>query len=79
MRLSWISESFISAKMREALTAPNYSELSGVAIANPPYEPTSGHSNLPEKGAMIQPTGVPNKPRVRKYLGMETRPGTIRL
>lgn len=30
-------------------------------------------------GATSSPTGVPQKPRHRQYLGLETRPGTIRL
>jgi hypothetical protein len=30
-------------------------------------------------GATYLPSGIPHKPRHRQFLGLETRPGTIRL
>jgi len=44
------------------------------------YEPNSGHDSGTRAGGMTYlSTGVPHKQRHRQYLGMENRPGTIRL
>lgn len=47
---------------------------------NPLYNASSGHdASARNAGLTYLPTGVPQKLRHRKYLGMERRLGTIRL
>lgn len=78
MKLRWIRESFLSAKMRDAIVSSN-PQCRAMVPPDPPYEPTTGHDALPADAAVTQATGVPTKPRHRRFFGMETRPGTIRL
>lgn len=71
--------------IREGLMSNSISGL--MSYANRPFL-HQNYPNLPSAGfdsgsrassSLSQPTGVPRKPRHRRYLGMADRPGTIRL
>lgn len=76
MKIAWINESFLSAKMREAIVSGN-PQCKAAVTPDQPWVATSGHDSTPTQ--LNQPTGVPAKSRHRRYFGMEARPGTIRL
>jgi hypothetical protein len=78
MKLRSINENLMMVKIRDALASSNYFNRPMVQ-QDIPWQPTSGHDNPNTEGAVTQPTGVPGKPRHRRYFGMETRPGAIRL
>lgn len=79
MKLRQISENFIMQKLRDQLQSSGYFNRP-VVQTDQPYMPSSGHdSGSRAQGAVSQPTGVPTKPRHRRYFGMERRLGTIRL
>lgn len=79
MKLRDIAESFMAAKIRDALASNGYFNRP-LAVTDQPFEPTSGHDASSQNADLTsQATGVPRKLRHRRYLGMETRPGTIRL
>ena len=70
MRLKAIDEGFMTQKIREALHGDN--EL-GYTSRLP--QPSSGHDNGSRVTSQTSlPTGVPVKPRHRKYFGMDTKP-----
>ena len=70
MRLRAIDEGFMAQKIRETLRGDN--EL-GFTSRLP--QPSSGHdSGSRVTGSTSMPTGVPIKPRHRKYFGMDTKP-----
>lgn len=81
MKLRDIAENYMSQKMRDAIVnskALNQRVLP--AVTDQPYEPSSGHNSSSHAiAAPSQTTGVPAKPRHRRYFGMETRLGAIRL
>jgi len=81
MRLSAIAENFLSQKMREAIVSSKALNDRPLPVSSEaPYEPSSGHdSGSQAAGATLNPTGVPHRGRHRRFFGMETRPGTIRL
>lgn len=72
-----ISESLLGIKMREALMSNNYFNRQQVNL--PSSDGQAGIDNPPENAASTAPTGIPAKPRHRKFLGMEQRPGSIRI
>lgn len=79
MKLRQISENFIMQKLRDQLQSSGYFNRP-IVRTDQPFMPTSGHdSGSRIAGAISQPTGVPIKPRHRRYLGMEKRLGAIRL
>ena len=80
MKLQQINENLIMQQIRGQL------QRSGPYAARPflhsglLYNPASGHdAGARNSGMTMLPTGVPNQPRHRQFLGMERRPGTIRL
>ncbi len=81
MKLKSIRENFLSQKMRDAIVSSKALHDRPLPVASDaPYEPSSGHDAISSAGAALnQVTGVGRKPRHRRYFGMETRPGTIRL
>lgn len=71
----------MSQQMRDAFIASKGSTDQAIPIVtNKPYEPSSGHDSTARSvGGSGSISGIPHKPRHRKYFGLETRPGTIRL
>lgn len=75
-------------KLRDILEGLMSHSISGLSsYANRPFL-HQNYPNLPSAGfdqgsrassSLSQPTGVPKKPRHRRFLGMADRPGTIRL
>jgi hypothetical protein len=78
MKLASINESYIISKIREAMSSSDYFNKPLIQT-DKQYEATSGHNNPQDDEIATQPVGIPSKPRHRQYLGMERRPGTIRL
>jgi len=79
MKLRQIHESFMSQKFREMLQSSGYFNKPGFQ-SNPLYDPNSGHdAGARSTGFTSNPVGVPTDPRHRKFMGMEKRPGAIRL
>ncbi len=79
MKLRQISENFIGAKLRELLGSTAFFQRPSLH-QTPLYDATRGHdSGAISTGSRLQPIGVPHKPRHRKFLGFEKRPGAIRL
>lgn len=68
MKLRSIAESFMTAKIREALTTNDL----GINVAKKPIEPTTGHDRYET------PVST-KKARRSPRLGLEKRPGAIRL
>lgn len=79
MKLSLISENFVLQKLREMLKSAGYFNRP-IVNTDQPYSPTSGHdAGSRAGGSTYLPTGMPWKARHRRFLGMEQRPGAIRL
>lgn len=81
MKLRAIAENYLSQKMRDAIiTSKALHDRPLPAVTDAPYEPSSGHDAITNAAtAPSQTSGIPRKPRHRRFFGMETRPGTIRL
>jgi hypothetical protein len=81
MKLKEITENYMSQKMRDAIISSKALHDRALPVAyDAPYEPTSGHTAIDAAANTVsQASGVPAKPRHRRFFGMETRPGTIRL
>lgn len=81
MKLRSINENYLSQKMRDAIISSKALCDRPLPVASDaPYEPSSGHDAISQAAAATsQVTGVPRRPRHRRFFGMETRPGTIRL
>ncbi len=78
MKLRSIRENFISQKMRDAIVSSKALCDRALPVAtDTPYEATTGHE-MASAGLRV-PSGIPGRPRHRRFFGMETRPGTIRL
>ncbi len=78
MKLSWINESLMGIQIRNALSSSNFFNRPMVQT-DQPFEATTGNSNPNGEEAPVTNTGIPKKQRHRSYLGLEMRPGTIRL
>lgn len=78
MKLRSITENFLSQKMRDAIVSSKalYDRPLPVA-SDAPYEASTGHDAI--SAGSRTPSGIPSRPRHRRFFGMETRPGTIRL
>lgn len=85
MKLSKISESFMSAKIREALVndvdSPAGKMLNiSVDKSDKSYDVISGHDSQTQiNGGFEQSTGIPLKPRLRKYFGISVGPEQINI
>lgn len=70
MKLNSIGEGFLAQKMREAIRDEEH-----ISLGSRLPMPSSGHDKGSRaSGATQQPTGVPLKPRHRKYFNMDTDP-----
>lgn len=81
MKIKAIGENYISQKIRDAIVSSKALCDRPLPVAyDAPYEPSSGHDAISQAvAATNQVTGVARRPRHRRFFGMETRPGTIRL
>lgn len=79
MRLRQISENLLLHKLRDQMQSSGYFNRPMLHV-DKPYEASSGHdSGSRIAGGSTMPTGIPKNPRLRKYLGIANRPGSIRL
>ena len=76
MKLSNILESFIGEKIRETLKSTDYFDRPLYQSDPAPVQMGSLDGN---NSLVTGSTGIPAKQRHRQYLGMEKRPGVIRL
>lgn len=75
MKLQSIGENFISQKMRDAIISSKaLCDRALPVTADAPYEASTGHDSSP-----VSLTTFPRQRRHRRFFGMETRLGTIRL
>lgn len=80
MKLRAISENLMTAQMRDAIITSKALGERPQVVTDAPHEPSSGNDPIGQASAALSHvTGVPHKPRHRKFFGMENRPGTIRL
>lgn len=80
MKLKSIRENFLSQKMRDAIISSKALHDRPLPVAtDAPYEASSGHAETSAAANALSQTSMPYKPRHRRFFGMETRPGTIRL
>lgn len=80
MKLRQINENLIMQQIRGQLLRSGPYEARPYLQTDHLYNAQSGHdAGARVAGNTFLPTGVPNKPRHRQFLGMENRPGTIRL
>ncbi len=77
MKLRSISENFLAAKLRDALASNGYFNRP-LATTDQPYMPSTGTDGQ-NAGMSELPSGLPRRSRHRTYLGLEKRPGAIRL
>lgn len=75
MKLSSLSESFMLAKIRDALMSSGQFNRP-FSNVDRPYDASSGHDG--NDRTVAKQSSVP-KQRNKRYLGMEKRLGTIRL
>lgn len=80
MKLKQINENLIMQQIRGQLIANGPYTARPFLQTDHLYNAMRGHdSGSAVGGGTFLPTGVPSNPRHRQYLGMENRPGTIRL
>lgn len=72
MKLSDITESFMSQKLREALPG-NYLNRPFVHTSLPYFGASGFSSDARNSGNTFLPSGVPHKPRNRRFLGLSDR------
>lgn len=77
MKLRQIHEGMIGQLMRATNRTMGYLG-NNLPLTDPMYAPASGHdSGARIYGAVMLPTGVPNKQRHRSYLGLRNRSFTL--
>ena len=80
MKLSQINENLIMQQIKGQLQSAGPYSARPFLHSNWLYNASSGHDmGARTAGLTMMPTGVPHNPRHRQYLGLENRPGTIRL
>ena len=80
MKLNQISEGFLLQKIRDQLMSSGYFNRPTLQTGSPEYQASSGFdSGSRASGDTSYSVGTPYKPRLRQFLGMTSRPGSIRL
>ena len=80
MKLNQITEGFLFQKLRDQLMSSGYFNRPILHAGGPDYQPSSGFdSGSRTSGNTSYAVGVPHKPRHRQFLGMTSRPGSIRI
>jgi len=74
MKLRQINEGMIGQLMRATSRTMGYMG-NNMPLTDPMYSPSSGHDSGARinGGGVMLPTGIPNKPRHRAYLGLRNR------
>lgn len=80
MKLKQINENLIMQQIRGQLLRSGPYAARPYLRTDQLYDASRGFdAGSRAAGATVLPSGVPSKPRHRQFLGMENRPGTIRL
>jgi len=80
MKLRQINENLMMHQLRDQLIRTGPNAIRPSLHQGLMYNPASGNdAGARNAGATTLPTGVPHKIRHRQFLGLENRPGTIRL